>query len=175
MKIREYQPTDSAAVQSVWQRAFASPPWYERLDQEEMARRWQACCKKRGFGCLLMEHDGQVVGFISWDTPTSEELAYEHGPTLAAFASKFERPIVWLRIICTDPAFLRQGVARRLRECAVSKFRDGTYISLWLTRHREDNTAIINLSRSMGFMPTGIRIPSSQLMGLYHEYWYRCA
>lgn len=140
-----------------------------------MIIRWQACCNKPGFECLVTEHDGLVVGFLSWCTPTLEELKKERGSELAVFAAKYRLPIVWLEVICADPDYQRQGIARRLREDAIYSFQDrvcGGMVCLWLTRHREDNIPIIRLSQSMGFRPVGIRVPSSQVPGLHHEYWY---
>lgn len=172
MKTREYQPIDAAMVQLIWQRAFAGPPWHEQLDDQEMQKRWQACCNKKGFGCLVMEHDGQVVGFICWNIPTLKELAKKRGSALAAFAAKFQQPVVWLEVICANLDYQRQGIARKLREDAISIFVGKFYDCLLLTRHREDNIPVINLSKSMEFEPTGIKVPSSQVPGLYHEYWY---
>lgn len=169
MKIRKYESDDLLAVRSIWQRAFAGFPWYENLSHEEMVIRWQACCDRPGFKCLVMEHDGRVVGFISWDTPTLENLAKERGPELAAFAAKFGSPIVWLEVICADPDCQRQGIARKLRERVTYLFKEEF---IFLTRHRDDNIPIINLSISMGFLRVGIRMPSSQVTGLHHEYWY---
>lgn len=171
MQVREYKPNDSKAVQTIWQKAFAGPPWYENLSHEEMERRWQACCKKNGFGCLLMQHDEKIVGFISWHTPTIDELIEERGQALATFATQCGRSVVWLEVTCTDPDFQKKGVARTMREYALSKFQQSNGFLL-LTRHREDNIPIINLSRSMGFLPVGIKVPSSQVHGIHHEYWY---
>lgn len=171
--IREYREEDRMAVEEVYRLAFAGPPWYEQLSSEEVARRWQKCVSERGFGCLVAEIAGQVIGFTCWDEPTLAGLAQERGEALANFAAKRNRPVVWFRETCVDPSRQGEGVARRLKD-AVVLYVSGTKRSyLALTRLRDDNTRIIRLNESLGFQRTGIRVPSSQVSGLFHEYWYQ--
>lgn len=62
MQVREYKPNDSKAVQVIWQKAFAGPPWYENLGHEEMERRWQACCKKMVLGACSCNTTKKLSG-----------------------------------------------------------------------------------------------------------------
>lgn len=171
--IREYREDDLVAVEEVYRLAFAGPPWHEQLSEEEVARRWQKCISERGFGCLVAEIGGQVIGFTCWDEPTLAGLAKERGQALADFAARRGRPVVWLRETCVAPDYQGQGVARRLKSAVVLNVSGMARSYLALTRMRDDNTGIIRLNELFGFRRTGIRVPSSQVPGLFHEYWYQ--
>lgn len=38
---------------------------------------------------------------------------------------------------------------------------------------RDDNYGIIKVNERFGMQRTGIKVPSSQVLGLFHEYWYK--
>jgi len=172
--IRTYHEADRAVVQAIYQAAFAGPPWYEQLTKEEVARRWERCTSRRGFDCLVAEIERQAIGFTCWDRPTISELTAERGAELGGFVEASGAvAIIWWRETCVLPAFQKRGIATSLKESIWGWWRLASSPTIVLTRMRQDNAYIIRRNELLGFKSTGIKVPSSQVPGLFHEYWYR--
>lgn len=178
----------TATVTQIYQRAFAGSPWFENLTMEEVTRRFHEQKAKIGFQGLVVKdlyYGKTIAGAAWWDTPTIEQLTAERGEQLVSFVQSLGpiQPglwqetirIVWEREIIIDPSWQHKGYGRALRwafiRTAYNLYGDPTCI---LTRMRNDNDPIILIARAFGFKRTGIKIPSSQIPGLTHEYWYHC-
>lgn len=167
-------------IVSVYQRAFAGYPWFENLSDDEVQKRLVNNSGKNGFQPFIAEGpNGEVAGALWYDTPTLEQLSAERGKELAEFASTVCQEnnlqhLIWEREVLVDPQFQKQGIATRLRTAFLSylieAFPDG---ALMLTRMRDDNIGIIKIAERVDYARTGIRVPSSQTPGIFHEYWYK--
>lgn len=179
--IRKFRDDDSKDVQVIYRTAFGGQPWYETLSEEEIVRRWGTCRAKLGFDCLVAEEKGEIIGATWWDTPTIDELRQERGNILAAFAHDPRsaprwacppKTIVWIRETVVVPDAQRCGVARTLKTHVLNMLSYLPKPVLVLTRMRDDNVAIIRTNAHLGFLRTGIRVPSSQRRDIAHEYWH---
>lgn len=90
------------------------------------------------------------------------------------YAKYEELPLVYVRDTLVKPEFQGQGIAGQLKSTYL-RFLEDSYINgaLILTRHREDNEAILRSSLRHGFKPTGVRFPTSVNPNINHEFWYR--
>lgn len=130
--------------------------------------------RKPGFNCLVAEINKQVVGATWWDKIAINQLFVERGKDLVKFVNKFSvHELIWLRETCVNPEFQSRGVATILKQEAIARLENADKPSLLLTRMREDNAVIISINTNLGFNRTGIKKPSSQALGIYHEYWYK--
>lgn len=179
--IRPYLQGDQKAILRVYRAAFAGPPWHETLSEDEVLRRWTESRAKTGFSCLVAEQDSTIVGATWWNTLTIEELRQERGDMLADFAHTPRsaprwacppKTIVWIRETIVIPDAQRRGVARTLKTHVLNMLRYLPKPVLVLTRMRDDNVAIVQTNTHLGFLRTGIRVPSSQRRDIAHEYWY---
>ncbi len=162
----------------VYQRAFAGYPWFESLSDTEVRKRLADGSIKNGFQAFIAEgQNNEVVGALWYDIPTLEQLSFERGKKLADFAGTVCQEnnlqnVVWEREVLVDPLFQKQGIATRLRTTFLSylieAFPGGALI---LNRMRDDNTGIIRIAEKLHYTRTGIRTPSSQQVGVFHEYW----
>lgn len=168
------------SVALVYQQAFAGFPWFEDLSDAEVRKRLTDSKNKNGFQAFIAEGtNGEVAGALWYDTPAPEQLSAEKGQNLADFAkiicqeNNLEH-LIWEREVLVDPQFQKQGIATRLRTTFLSylteAFPDG---ALMLTRMRDDNIGIIKIAEKLGYERTGIRVPSSQTPGIFHEYWHK--
>ena len=174
MEIRSYTNNDIVGIEIMYRRAFSGFPWYEDLSIKEVERRWNVQSSKKGFKCLVAEISGQVVGATWWNKITIEELNNERGDLLGNFASKFVGyEFIWLRETCVTPEFQNFGVGTLLTQNIFKNLNNNDKSVLILTRMREDNLPIISINKKLGFEPTDIRMPSSQIEGIFHEYWFR--
>lgn len=172
MIIRDYLKGDEVLIWKIYQQAFAGFPWFENLSDEEVQSRWKTQSSKDGFECIVAEESGRIVGASWWDTPTLKDLANERGKDLADFSREKNFPlIVWIRETVVDPLFQKRGVAKKLKQESLDRLSKRKPC-LVLTRMREDNKAIIRINESVGFVRTGIKRLSSQVAGVFHEYWY---
>ena len=177
MIIRTLNAGDWEAVREILPAAFAGFPWYEDLSSEEVRRRIEIQRTKRGFSGLIAREGGMIVGASWWDSPTFKELGTERGVDLANFAAQkvsatgSHVTLIWGRETIVDPSYQGRGIASALKKAFVERLsREGGF--LVLTRMREDNRPIIAVNKKLGFVPTGIRIKSSQIPSVFHEYWY---
>lgn len=165
---------DGMVIRLIYQNAFAGFPWHETLSDAEVQRRWEDYRSKRGSQALVAERDEAVIGALLWDQPTLDELGIERGETLARFAEEHLGPntiLVWEREVIVSPAARGQGIGTALRRSFLNRI-SGTTATLILTRMRDDNLPIIHIAKKLGFLRTGIRVPSSQIPDVSHEYWY---
>lgn len=166
------------SIAAVYQRAFAGFPWFENLSDAEVRRRMTDSSSKTGFQAFIEKGpNGEVVGALWYDTPSLEQLSLERGQQLADTAKVICQEnnlnnIIWEREVIADPLFQRRGIATGLRTTFLlhlaNTFPGGALI---LTRMRDDNIGIIKVAEKLGYTRTGIRLPSSQLAGVFHEYW----
>lgn len=174
MKIRDFLENDVDKIQAIYQQAFTGWPWYEYLSAQEVGRRWEIQRVKFGFGCLVAEISKQIVGATWWDIISPEQLLIERGVELADFVNKLPgHDLVWLRETCVNPEFQSRGIASLLKKEAMARLESFNKSTLLLTRMREDNVVIISINTNLGFNRTGIKVPSSQVTGVFHEYWYK--
>lgn len=174
MKIREFHEEDVTKIQSIYQEAFKGFPWYENLSIEEVNRRWKMQSDKPGSNCLVAEIGQEIVGATWWDRITREQLLNERGEALVEFVKGFSGcDLVWLRETCVSPKFQGQGIAYALKQEVIEILGKSKKLILVLTRMREDNIGIISINTNLGFKQIGIKVPSSQIEGLFHEYWYK--
>jgi len=174
-------------VKQVLRKAFAGFPWHETLSRWEINRRWDFYVRQQGF-CGLVEirrirgKDTIVVGAIFGDKPNVEKLIAERGQELGDFVKSlgiisaeedYPENLVWIREIVVDPNFQNQGIGLALRLAFIDTVSCFDRPTLFLTRLRDDNLPIIQLAEKCQFVRTGIRIPSSQKPGIFHEYWFR--
>lgn len=176
MNIRKFAEKDTLSVQVIYRLAFASFPWYEDLSNEEIEKRWKIQQAKPGFECLIADEHNEIVGAIWWDKPTIDELCFERGEPITQFAKQKKRMgnlLIWVRESIVSPIHQGRGVGSQLRvaflESVLNRCEKGVLI---LTRMRDDNLPIIKIAKKSGFLRTGIRTPSSQKSGVFHEYWY---
>lgn len=202
MRIRHFDWRDECAIRRVYKRAFAGFPWYEELSDGEMQRRWEDWRTKRGAWALIAEQDEEIVGALLWDGPTLNELRAERGETLTRFAQKLVWPrtvlaldelhfdhrerlirfsqerlrphtnLIWEREVIVDPRAQGHGIGTTLRRVFLYRMVSDNATVLVLTRMRDDNLPIIRIAEKLGFLRTDIRVPSSQIPGVFHEYWY---
>lgn len=165
---------------TVYKNAFAGYPWFEDLSIEEVQKRLTGNLSKRGFQAFIAESvNSETAGALWYDTPTLEELASERGQKLADFARTLGQTnnietIVWEREVLVDPNFQRQGIATKLRTTFAANLEESLPNgSIILTRMRDDNIGIIKVAEKVGYSRTGIKTPSSQTPGVFHEYWYK--
>ncbi len=105
---------------------------------------------------------------------TIKELNIERGKVLVDFAKKFNGyKLIWLRETCVSPEFQNLGIGTLLKQSIFTNLNDAVISTLLLTRMREDNLPIISINKKLGFQPTGIKVLSSQVLGIFHEYWYK--
>jgi GNAT superfamily N-acetyltransferase len=159
---------------------FAGFPWYEHLSIDESLRRVNEYALKQGFESFLAEDpNGKIVGGLWYDTPSVDQLEIERGKPLADFAQQLcnqheIEDLVWERELIVRPDYQGQRVGTRLRETFISyvskQYPEGVII---LTRMREDNPGTIIIAERLDYQQTGIRVPSSQKAGVFHEYWYK--
>ncbi|MEK7477874.1 MAG: GNAT family N-acetyltransferase [Patescibacteria group bacterium] len=176
MKIRDLFPnTDIPGILGMYREAFSGYPWYEQLSEEIVRTRWEHNSSQPNFRCLVAENEiGQVVGAVWWNSLNESGLRKERGEQLEEFvASHFPGwSLVWEREVMVSTSHQGKGLGLLLRqEFQARLVREGQKI-LVLTRMRDDNGAIIHSGEKIGFQRTGIRLPSSQKPGVFHEYWY---
>lgn len=178
MNVRKFEEKDALSVQAIYRLAFAGFPWYEDLSREEIEKRWKIQRAKSGFECLVADDEikGIIVGAIWWDKPTLDELCFERGEHIAQFAKQKIRMgdlLIWERELIVSPIHQGQGVGSQLRatfvESVLNRCEKGVLI---FTRMRDDNLPVIKIAEKFGFRKIGIRTPSSQKSGVFHEYWF---
>lgn len=172
--IRTLRLSDKEIVKFLIQAAFGGYPWFEKfekLDDAELKRRWQSAIARPGFAGLVTEEDSEVVAAFWWDTPSLEDFAAERGEEIAGWVQTRDYTrFIWGRDIVVSPSCQKRGLATELKARFLSLLDPGTLV---LTRLRDDNYGIIAISQKQGYQRTGVRVPSSQVPGLFHEYWYK--
>jgi RimJ/RimL family protein N-acetyltransferase len=171
---------EGGQIADMYQQAFAGYPWFEGLSDQEVARRLENHAEQTGFTVFVeQDHDGLVAGALWFDTPSTDAFGAERGEAAKNFAEQTQAEeelptLVWEREVLVRPEAQGRGMATRLRADMLAylgnKYPDGALV---MTRMRDDNIGIIKIAERLGYARTGIRIPSSQAAGLFHEYWYR--
>lgn len=164
----------------IYRRSFAGHPWFEELSEEESLKRILAQVMRPGFRVWVERgSNGRIAGATWIDELTLEALGVERGEALKSFAQGLAETarlssIVWIRETIVAPEYQGRGVATRLKE-GLMQFLGSNYLKgvLVLTRMRDDNYGIIKVNERFGLRRSGIRVRSSQIQGLFHEYWYK--
>ncbi len=175
METREFRDMDELAVRKIYREAFAGFPWFENLAESEIKRRWEKIKAAQGFGCLVAIEADQVIGLICWDTPSIDDLSRERGLSLAKFAESNVPEgalLVWERELAVTPKHQRKGAGTRLRIAFLINTAKKDKPVFILSRMRDDNLPTIKIAEELGYTRTGIKMPSSQKPGVFHEYWY---
>ncbi len=166
-------------IAEIYKQAFNGPPWFEEISLDEVLNRIEPAISGEGFGCLLAESEGAIIGALWYNALTSEELEAEKGIELGNFTkdqiqTEGVKNIIFTRETVVNPKYQGMGFASKLKSDFITQietlYPDGALI---LTRHRSDNPAIIKTSEKLGYEKTGIKMPSSQNPDAYHEYWYK--
>ena len=174
MGIRDLRLDDLSEVQRMYQAAFAGFPWYESLTPAEVEGRFKKQTQLPGFQGLVAIRDGSIAGAIWWESTSIEDLRQERGERLATFAQGLReyQNLIWEREVIVSPLFQGRGIGLALRQQFVQRVNIDYRSVLILTRMRDDNLPVIRIAERCGFLRTGIKVPSSQVLGLNHEYWY---
>lgn len=176
MRVRELQPVDVYQIKSAYKAAFAGFPWRENLSEEEVNRRWESQSSQPGFECLVIEVGDEIAGAIWWDWPSIEDFAAERGEAIATFARSYLQEgynLVWEREVIVDPGYQGKKVGNLLRSAFIASLALEDDKIIILTRMRDDNTPILHIAERFGFRRSGVRTKSSQVQGLFHEYWFK--
>lgn len=173
-------PHYNATVQA-YQAAFAGYPWFEELSHEEIQKRIAKDVSRTGFSGVWLSQNDTLVGASWYYEMTLEELRKEKGDGLAGFAialgdSVQASKIVWQSMTLVAPDFQGQGVGTALKESIFNQLENyaqevGPLV--YLTRIRDDNYGSQKMNLHYGLERTGIKVASSQVEGLMHEYWYK--
>lgn len=191
MQIRQLKVEDLPEVRRIYQAAFAGFPWFESLkdadlDQRVVEKDFQPPKIKGESGReysvpypryqgLVAIQDSVVAGAVWWEIIGIDELRAERGEELANFAQRFPREYlryVWEREVIVSPSHQGRGIGLALRQEAIKVIETDYRPVIILTRMRDDNVPIIRIAERCGFLRTKIKVSSSQVPGLNHEYWY---
>lgn len=160
--------------------AFRGFPWSEdSLTINEVNKRLESQLNKTGLRIFTFENAAEEIVAASWfDTPTLSDIENERGLELRNFAErtmsawKIDR-LIWEREVLVVPSYQNLGLGTRIRTRVIEYIDRTFYSSLILTRMRDDNFPIIKIAEKLGFKRTDITKPSSQILGVSHEYWFR--
>jgi GNAT superfamily N-acetyltransferase len=127
-----------------------------------------------GFRGLVATEDDLIAGAIWWESISIERLRQERGEVLVGFVQGLMsvQNMIWEREVIVAPSYQGRGLGRALRQEFLQKVCFDFNPVLILTRMRDDNLPIVKIAQQIGFLRTGIKVPSSQVPGLNHEYWY---
>lgn len=173
--LRKIKKTESDAriVANLIQKSFSGFPWYEILSNEECLNRISKDFQRKGFfGFLLFVEKNPVAA--NWvDQISIEQIIKQRGESLASFVQNLGVDSVWWgRDLVVHPDYQMKGFGTQIRNHVLQNLKltnSGEYI---FTRMRQDNFGSIKICEKLGYLKTGILIPSSQVVGLFHEYYY---
>ncbi|MEK7496767.1 MAG: hypothetical protein AAB657_02575 [Patescibacteria group bacterium] len=177
LQINTLKLSDISELKLVYQQAFAGFPWYESLSNEEVDKRWQKYINASEFCGLVATKDGVLVGGHWWNIFTQLKFAENYGYKLADFVKSVcasDIPIIWEAGLVVLPKCQGDGshIGTRLRTRFIDDVTKNLSASLIISRMRGDNLPTIKIAEKLGFRRTGIKTPSSQKVGVFHEYWY---
>lgn len=167
---------------SAYREAFAGYPWFEKLSDLQVQERIEKDLAKPGFGGVwFLDREGDLIGASWYYSSDSEKLQNERGKELSLFAERELsengiKQIVWHSMTLVAPKYQRQGVGTELKRVIFEDMQERankTGPILYLTRIRDDNTGSRKMNEPYGLQRTGIKVPSSQVQGLMHEYWFK--
>lgn len=155
------------------QKAFSGFPWYEILTKNECLNRILKDFKRNNFFGYILFVDNKPVAANWIDQLSIEQIKVERGENLANFVSSFGIDyILWERDILVDPYYQNKGYGTKIKKQLFGYLKhkySGQYI---FARLRQDNIGSIKICEKMGYKKTGILVPSSQIKGLFHEYYF---
>lgn len=164
---------DAEIVANLIQKSFSGFPWYEILSKQECLDRISKDFQREGFfGYLLFIENNPVAA--NWvDQLSIKQIIEQRGENLANFAKNLGLNFVWWgRDLVVHPDYQMKGYGTQIRSHLLQNLKltnSGKYI---FTRMRQDNVASIKICIKLGYAKTGILVPSSQIPGLFHEYYY---
>lgn len=186
---QNHEPVDERVnisdLRKLYQAAFAGPPWYEQLSDEEVLRRLQANMSKPGFDSLIVNRGSKIAGALWYDTPSLDELEAEFQKPLRDFAEGLQEQtgitnLVWEREVIVDPAKQKQGIASQLRgnflERLTNNYPQGVIV---LTRMRDDNIGIRRIGEKFGFEQTSVSYTyekenqDGKKQSITQRFWYK--
>ena len=186
--IRPFEKEDAGSIRFAYKQAFAGAPWFESLTDEQVFERWQKSFQHFGFAALVALERDIVVGSHWHETTYLAEVAKQWGDELAQFALSFlnRQPtcpaelmsahpngdIVWERHLSVAPAWQGKGIGSLLRSAFLERLAQEPGNFLVLTRMRADNVASIRTAKKIGFVRTGVVMPSRSAPKTQHEFWY---
>lgn len=164
---------DAEIVANLIQKSFSGFPWYEVLSKEECFNRIKKDFqRKEFFGFLLFVEKNPVAA--NWvDQISINQIMEQRGEKLASFAQNLGLSSIWWgRDLVVHPDYQRKGFGTQIRNHVLQNLKltnSGEYI---FTRMRHDNLGSIKICERLGYAKTEILVPSSQIVGLFHEYYY---
>lgn len=160
-------------VATLIQRAFSSFPWYEILTKNECLNRILKDFTRNNFFGYILFIDNKPVAANWVDQLSVEQIRVERGRDLAIFILNLGIDFVlWERDILVDPYYQNKGYGTQIKKKLFGYLKNqykGRYI---FARLRQDNIGSIKICEKMGYKQTGVLVPSSQIKGLFHEYYY---
>jgi len=169
----EKTENDALIVADLIQKSFSGFPWYETLSKEECFNRISRDFQRKGFfGFLLFVENNPVAA--NWvDQMSTKQITEQRGKNLASFTQNLGLSSIWWgRDLVVHPDYQMKGFGTQIRNHVLQNLKitnSGEYI---FTRMRQDNFGSIKICEKLGYAKTGILIPSSQVVGLFHEYYY---
>lgn len=160
-------------VANLIQKAFDGFPWYEVLTKNECLNRILKDFMRNNFFGYILFVDNKPVAANWVDQPSIEQIRVERGEDLANFILNLGiDSILWERDILVDPYYQKKGYGTQIKKQLFGYLKhkySGRYI---FARLRQDNIGSIKICEKMGYKKTDILVPSSQIKGLFHEYFY---
>lgn len=160
--------------------AFSGYPWFETNSTENITQIIEKNAQKKGFTIFCLEDkNNNLIGASWFDTPSLDELETEKGVAIRTFSENKMKEeglhtLIFVRDTIVKPDQQGKGVASYLKDTYL-KFIQETFTDgvLLITRHKDDNFAIIKTSEKRGFLRSGVRMPSKQDQNVFNEYWYK--
>ncbi len=169
----EKTDNDTKIIADLIQKSFSSFPWYENLSKEECLKRILNDFKRTEFFGYLLYAKGNAIAANWIDQISVKQITEQRGKNLADFVKNLNITNVWWgRDLVVHPDYQMNGIGTKIRSYVLKYFRltnCGEYI---FTRMRQDNLGSIKICEKLGYSKTGILVPSSQILGLFHEYYF---
>lgn len=171
-----------AEVATVYRNAFANPPWSLAWSQEHAEQLIQDAMSHEGFEAFFaLGAEEKVLGAFWYYPMQLSRITQELTKPVAQFAKNLVETndlslIVYNKAIFVDPDCQDKGIGKQLRALGMSaapRLYGDQHRILWLTRHREDNPKIIQLSEKMGFTDSGLRMPSESSAMFVNRFYYK--
>lgn len=168
-----------------YQQAFLRGVWQETLSDEVVNLRLVKNFSHDFEGYWLVDQQNGILTSASWfEFISGPRLEMERGPQLSHFSDNIIdtediSEMVWYTETFTHPDYWHRGFAKLLMEQNFIDLQNRAKTVgkiLVLVRMRDDNKNILAISQGLGFIKTGIRLPSSTdptNPAKYHEYWYK--
>ncbi len=175
MNIRKHQSSDAYAIITLYRECFSGPPWNHPVSINEATKRWQEHSNMPGFNCFVATIKGEIVGSSWYNIISIDELEKERGKEIASFIDSIPtfNSYIWIRETIVALKHQGKAIATRLKQHVMDEIAQHHAPVILITRMRDDNTKIIRANEKLQFQRTDIKVKSSSLPGVEHEYWYR--